>query len=702
MNKMMAVVFICILIALSSFAATSQKICIVGNSIAATTKFPDTLQNLLTHKDADRYSWTVINEGVSSTTMLRKGNYPYWSTTGGQSFQNVFTQQPNIVAIELGTNDCKSYNWDTLNSYFVGDYEAMIDTFSHIASHPTIYLVIPTPLFQPDTGEIRDSCLQSMIPRLWQVAAEKDVPVIDVHTMLTPFSSYFADGIHPSSKEGADSIGCVYYHALTGRSARSSDTARKPYMIVSDTVKKFVVSIGQTGTSAEQVLDIANPYSPRMPLDSVTITGQASWLTIRFITRTNHHQRMGFYVDYANVPPSPQIINDTLTLTSSLASPSTKKVVVRLTIRQPPVVTSFILYATPDTTIMQPGVQRTFTAVAYNQYGEKMVPQPAFSWSASSGSISGGVYTSPATSGVYTIQASTNSLVRTCTVVVSEKITTLPSGNITQLLLLQNASTGSRYSIAPNGNSPSDSNYFSVPESTIVPMPDSSVTINGTKYIWKLVTKSNGRWFDSTAAANFMGIGALYVYSPSARKITVTRRDDYQIAMKVNNRLFIESIPSQWGFDTAWDHTTNNISLKKGMNLFMFKMYENAGSSPNFFSVRFTDSLNTMSLQDIAFQFTPTAPAVFPSSIYRKPSSENPEAFQLRYSKRFGIHLTVPANVPITIGVFDLNGKLVHNGTIKKTGDYVITRNNLRNGLYVLRITSSQNTMLFCRKLCIY
>jgi hypothetical protein len=399
------------------------------------------------------------------------------------------------------------------------------------------------------------------------------------------------------------------------------------------------------------------------------------------------------------VPQSVQIINDTLTLTSSLASPSTKKVVVRLTVRQPPVVTSFILYATPDTTIMQPGVQRTFTAVAYNQYGEKMVPQPDVSWSASAGSITGGVYTSPSTSGVYTVQASVNNLSRTCVVVVSDKITTLPSGNITQLLILQNASTGSRYSIVPKGTSPIDSNYFSVPESTVVPMADSSVTINGTRYIWKLVSKANGRWFDSTAASNFVGIGAMYVYSPSARKITITRRDDYQMSMEVNNRLYIKSIPSQWGFDTAWDHTTNSIPLKKGINLLLFKLYENAGTSPNFFTVRFTDSLNTMSLPDIAYQFTPNSPAVPSAVIKNVPSALSQQSIlQLHTINRSTMQLTVPYDGHTVIQVFDISGRCINSRVIKNAGIYILNQKNLHNGVYLLRVTSGNESIVckFC------
>ncbi len=386
-------------------AGPGRKICIVGNSITAITHFTDTLANLL-KRDTAVYTWTVVNEGVSSTTMLRKGNFPYWTTPvaggGTTGFKDVFTQQPNIVAIELGTNDCKSYNWDTLNGYFIGDYEAMIDTFAHMTSHPLVYLVLPTPLFEPDTGEIRDTCLQKELPLLWQIAAAKNVPIIDAHSMLLPFPNYFVDGIHPTNKGGADSIGCVYYRALTGRSARSTDTSRHPLMIVSDTSDtsvKFIVSIGQTGNTAQQIFYIANPYAATVPLDSIKITGQAPWLVTQFVSKTNYLQTMGFSVNCANVPQSIQTISDTLTLTSTLASPATRKIVIMLVVRQPPLLSSLKLYATPDTTIMVPSQQRTFQAIGYDQYGAPMVPQPTFSWSASESSINGGIYTAPSTLG---------------------------------------------------------------------------------------------------------------------------------------------------------------------------------------------------------------------------------------------------------------------------------------------------------------
>ena len=678
-------------------AGPARKICIVGNSITATTGFPDTLANLL-KRDTAKYSWTVVSEGVSSTTLLRKSNFPYWTTpvagAGATGFKDVFTQQPNIVAIELGTNDCKSYNWDTLHQYFIGDYEAMIDTFAHMASHPLVYLVLPTPLFQPDTGEIRDTCLKKELPMLWQVAATKNVPIIDAHTMLLPFVSYFVtgDSIHPYGKGGADSIGCVYYRALTGRSARSTDTSRHPLMIVSDTSDtsvKFTVSIGQTGTTAQQLFYIANPYAATVPLDSVTITGQAPWLVTQCITRTNYLQTMGFSVNCAYVSQSVQTIDDTLTLTSALASPANKKIVVMLIVRQPPVFSSFNLYATPDTTIMEPGQQRTFNAVAYNQYGEIMDTQPTFSWSASAGGINGGIYTSPSTPGIYTIQASSGSLLRTCVVVVSDKITTLPPGNVSQLLILQNASTGS-YAIAAKGsNAPLDSNYFPVPESTVTPMPESSVTVGGAKYVWHLATKSNLRWFDSAAANNFVGIAALYIYSPCARSIALVQRNAWQLMMKLNNKVTINSDVSSWGFDTLWDHSIYSVPLKKGMNLCLFKLWGTTGTK--FFSIRFTDSLNTMSLPDIAYQFTPTLPLIPGLTGIVKPAAvSRRNTISMSRTPQGGLSISVPFPGRTVIELFTVDGRCAGAAFLDNAGEFVFDRKALCANVYLLKVTNKE------------
>jgi alpha-L-fucosidase 2 len=694
MKSIFASVIVVALFTGSALAAgPARKLCTVGNSITAITHYPDTLLKLLKRDSAD-YTWTVVNEGVSSTTMLRKGNFPYWTTpvTGTTGFKDVFTQQPNIVTIELGTNDCKSYNWDFFNGNFIADYEAMIDTFSHMASHPLVYIVLPTPLFEPDTGEIRDTCLQKEIPLLWQVAAAKNVPVIDGHTMLLHFPNYFADGIHPTLGGGPDSLACVYYRALTGRSAQSTDTSRHPLMIVSDTSDtslKFTVSVGQTGTTAQQLFYIGNPYAATVPLDSVVISGQANWLVTQPVSRTNFLQVTAFSVNCGSVPQSVQTLFDTLTLTSALASPATKKILVMLVVRQPPVATALKFYATPDTTLMVPGQQRTFQAFVYDQYGAPLALQPVLSWSASAGGITGGTYTASSTPGIVTIQASSGGLSHTVTVFVSDKVTLLPPGNIGELLLLKNASTGS-YAITPKGTtSPLDSNYFTVPESTVVPMPESTVTVGTTKYQWQVATKANLRWFDSASVNNFVGIAALYFYSPCARGVALVQRNAWQLKMLLNNKTTIKSDINSWGFDTLWDHSIYSVNVKKGMNLCLFKLWGTTGDK--FFSMRFTDSMNTLSLPDIAYQFTPALPAIPGlTGVMRQAAAPAGARISVRTSAHGDICIAVPLRGPSTIELFTVNGRCAAIGHIDNAGDYVFAGKTLGANIYLVKVTNRE------------
>ena len=134
---------LCLAIALMSLLATAQstktKLACVGNSITygytlanpSTQSYPSQLQAML-----GTTNWTVGNYGVSARTMLKKGDRPYWNET---AYTNALNSQPNIVMIELGTNDAKTTNWIPYGSQFVTDYKAMIQSFRNLNSKPEIW-----------------------------------------------------------------------------------------------------------------------------------------------------------------------------------------------------------------------------------------------------------------------------------------------------------------------------------------------------------------------------------------------------------------------------------------------------------------------------------------------------------------------------------------------------------------------------------
>src|SRR5690348_3809700 len=86
------------------------KIACIGDSITmgsglanpAVESYPGRLQRLL------GTNYVVRNYGLSGRTLLKEGDFPYWT-------ESAFTQSknwaPDIVIIQLGTNDSKPQNW---------------------------------------------------------------------------------------------------------------------------------------------------------------------------------------------------------------------------------------------------------------------------------------------------------------------------------------------------------------------------------------------------------------------------------------------------------------------------------------------------------------------------------------------------------------------------------------------------------------
>ena len=199
------------------FAAQSQiKVACIGNSITqgvgvsdpSTQAYPAVLQTLLGK------GYSVQNDGVSGTTMLKNGDNPYWKNG---KLSSVFGFLPNVVTIKLGTNDTKPQNWGAYNTQFRKDYETMIDTLNTLSTKPRIFLVLPVPVWANSYG-IRDSALQKIMVIVKQITLERGLPVIDCNTPLKPFQAYFSDGVHPNAA-GADTIAQVMYRSVAGAPA---------------------------------------------------------------------------------------------------------------------------------------------------------------------------------------------------------------------------------------------------------------------------------------------------------------------------------------------------------------------------------------------------------------------------------------------------------------------------------------------------
>ncbi len=185
-----------ILITLST-ACTNKvtKVACVGDSITegyglavqSKTGYPVMLDSILGP------DYTVLNAGRSATTLLKKGDFPYWIC---KEFSNVFAFQPNIIVLKLGTNDTKPQNWNAEN--YEKDYQSMIDTFKTIATHPQIYLCTPAPVFKTRWGINDSTVVHGVIPAVEKLASQNHLKIIDLHTLLQDQGANFFDSIHPN------------------------------------------------------------------------------------------------------------------------------------------------------------------------------------------------------------------------------------------------------------------------------------------------------------------------------------------------------------------------------------------------------------------------------------------------------------------------------------------------------------------------
>jgi lysophospholipase L1-like esterase len=198
---------------LSLSAAAQIRVTCIGASITAgatlpdpaTQSYPAHLQRLLGNK------YIVSNFGVSSATMLRKGDLSYWDT---KAYQQALQSRPDVVFIDLGGNDSKLINRVHLQEY-EHDATDMLRSFIQLPSHPRVILLQPIPAFLADTNQIFDKVIvNSIIPQLRRLAYNQHVELLDIHSMFVNHEDWMPDKIHPNL-EGTTLTAERLYAAIT-------------------------------------------------------------------------------------------------------------------------------------------------------------------------------------------------------------------------------------------------------------------------------------------------------------------------------------------------------------------------------------------------------------------------------------------------------------------------------------------------------
>ena len=205
MNQIKLIFALFILLIFTS-CSHNVKVACVGDSITegyglawqSKTAYPVILDSLLGP------DYSVLNLGRSATTLMKKGDFPYWSC---KEFYDVFVYRPDIIVIQLGTNDTKTQNWNAESFYT--DYQALIDTFKTIPTNPKIYVCLPVPVFKTK-WTINDSTMTAgVIPAVEKIAEKNNLPVIDLYHQMQDQGKNFFDGIHPDEKGASIMAGII-------------------------------------------------------------------------------------------------------------------------------------------------------------------------------------------------------------------------------------------------------------------------------------------------------------------------------------------------------------------------------------------------------------------------------------------------------------------------------------------------------------
>ena len=188
------------------------KVVCVGASITAgattanpaTDSYPAQLGRLLGNE------YEVTNYGVSSCTMLRHGDFPYWKT---KEYQKALESNPDVVFIDLGGNDSKAVNRPYMHE-FEKDCRDMIDAFAQLPSKPRIVVLTPIVSFVKDSNGIYDEVIvKDVTPATISAVQKKNVEVINMHPILDKHPELMKDGIHPDA-EGSGMMAKAMYDYL--------------------------------------------------------------------------------------------------------------------------------------------------------------------------------------------------------------------------------------------------------------------------------------------------------------------------------------------------------------------------------------------------------------------------------------------------------------------------------------------------------
>ena len=207
----------------SSKDNTQIKIACVGDSVTYgygienrnKDTYPAVLQNML------GANYKVRNFGVSGHCVQDTSDRPYANT---KTYAKSLKYKADIVVFMLGSNDTKVFNWQGID-YFRSAYYKLLDSYGDakivLCTPPTAYYIdeLGEVTTHDDDGittfEIQPNAVEEIANMVYEIAKERNYPVVDVNTVTEGHNEWFTvDGTHPN-EDGARAIAQAVYRVVS-------------------------------------------------------------------------------------------------------------------------------------------------------------------------------------------------------------------------------------------------------------------------------------------------------------------------------------------------------------------------------------------------------------------------------------------------------------------------------------------------------
>lgn len=181
-------------------ANAKTKVAFIGNSITYGAYIPNREKNsvpaqLQAYLGKD---YEVVNFGVSGSTVINRGDYPYILTPEYAAAKKF---RPDIVLIKLGTNDSKPQMQKHFDQ-FISDYQKLIESFRNPDSRPEIILLTPVKCYLDEgTGPSQKFLSEKIVPAIENLAYDNGLEIVNLQRLFGNEwdSQMMPDKLHPSS-----------------------------------------------------------------------------------------------------------------------------------------------------------------------------------------------------------------------------------------------------------------------------------------------------------------------------------------------------------------------------------------------------------------------------------------------------------------------------------------------------------------------